>query len=76
MPNALLAATSMQGLFGELDFAAMKEAKPNKLFDMAGIAGQSTQHDGCGVPGRLRKPLYFPMQKVEKIRFRMSSGVV
>ena len=38
MPNALLARYFQgQGLFGDLDFAAMKESKPDELF--SGLAG-------------------------------------
>ncbi len=33
MPNALLARYfNEQGLFGDIDFAAMKEGKPDELF--------------------------------------------
>ena len=32
MPNALLARYFRMGLFGDMDFAAMKEGKPEELF--------------------------------------------
>ena len=59
MPNVLLARYFQgQGLFGDLDFAAMKEGKPDELFSgLAGSAGQSAQRDGCGVSGHLRDEL-------------------
>ena len=45
MPNALLARYfNGRGLFGDMDFSAMKEGKPDELFHcLAGSAGHPAQ---------------------------------
>lgn len=46
MPNVLLARYfQAQGLFGELDFAAMKESKPDELFNAWLALADSQRHD-------------------------------
>ena len=59
MPNALLARYfQARGLFGDLDFAAMKETQPDELFAAwLNLPDRPAQRDGCGVPGHLRAEL-------------------
>ncbi|MBW6487067.1 MAG: hypothetical protein K0B01_13050 [Syntrophobacterales bacterium] len=52
MPNELLAHYfNERGLFGDMDFSAMKEGKPDELFTAwLALPDSQRNNDGCGVP--------------------------